>query len=344
MSFVIDSSEWNFNGLDAQSVTLKLEQLLERVSVANERGEDIYIGADLQSQPVCDDMDLWSYLFHDSMEILDRGIIDELSAFLNSANFYEDVPAIWPKGFTDEVVLDENGVQLNLDIAFAHFNVLSQKPFACITLNNTQSLKTISSLGTIEIQLINNEDSHKNFWRITALNILRDTAKNLEFLSPHSYPNLLFLDGVWDGVKNFEGGYARVNKALQKYLAGLDDFGCWMFTTPPPATHPSDTIRAQEGTLPTNELIERRFGGIGLEIAPEKPDVYKDKKCREAREVPFMLPDPAPSSGQQVKLYCEWHCKFEKHTNRVHIHPPTQGSNGKVIIAIYHKHLPLPNK
>jgi hypothetical protein len=41
-------------------------------------------------------------------------------------------------------------------------------------------------------------------------------------------------------------------------------------------------------------------------------------------------------------LYCEWHYKFEPHINRAHVHPPIPESGGKMIIAIFRDHLPLP--
>lgn len=67
-------------------------------------------------------------------------------------------------------------------------------------------------------------------------------------------------------------------------------------------------------------------------MAPENPDVYLDNRCRRAREIAI---------GERT-LYCEWHGKLELHQNRVHIHPPVIESNGKVIIAFFHEHLPLP--
>jgi hypothetical protein len=339
VAFVIDSSEWNFNNLDAQSVSQKLEQLLERLDVASERGESVYVGDDLQSRCVSSTMDLWVFLNDDSMKSIDRGILEELSAFFNYVNYYENDDSLWPTNFLDQTVLDKDNNKLGLDIAFIHFNILSGKPYGCISLSEEQNLETNSQFGRINIDMINDEKSHKNFWRTTALTLARDTAKNLEDLSPHMYPNLIFIEGVWNGINHFDGGYARVSQNLQKYLAGLDDFGAWIFTEPPPAVHPTDTVTKYTGSQPTNAIIVQRFSGIGLEMAPEKPDVFKNKRCREAREITF---NPNPKNGQTDKLFCEWHGKFEKHINRIHIHPPVNASNGKIIIAIYNNHLPLP--
>ncbi len=91
---------------------------------------------------------------------------------------------------------------------------------------------------------------------------------------------------------------------------------------------------APEGEAPkpvTNQLVERRFRGWGLEIAPENPDVWEDGRCRRARERVL----------EGRTLYCEWHYKFG-HRNRAHIHPPVPESQDKLVVAIFRDHLPLP--
>lgn len=339
MAFVIDSDEWDFNGLDAISVSSKLEQLLERVCVASERNETIYVGNDLQSKNVNGNMDLWTFLYDTSMADLDRGIIDELSAFLNLAEYYESDDSIWPTGFPTIEVTDSDDNVLGLDLAFAHLHIKSRSPCACLTLNNQSVLNSYSTLGMARINMVDDEDSHIGFWRKTALSIMRDTAKNLENLSPSMYPNLCFSTDVWKGINDFDGGYARTSRQLQKYLSTLDDYGSWIFTAPPPAEHPTDTVQSKSDESPSNDLIEKRFASVGLTMAPENSDVKKDTDCYNARLIDFKS---NTITDETLKLYCEWHGKLELHINRIHIHPPIAESNGRVIIAIYHRHLPLP--
>ena len=82
----------------------------------------------------------------------------------------------------------------------------------------------------------------------------------------------------------------------------------------------------------SNQIIGRRFKKWGFDIAPEKPNVREDGRCRRPRERVL----------EGRTLYCEWHYKFEGHVNRAHIHPPVSESGGKMIIAIFRDHLPLP--
>ena len=93
-----------------------------------------------------------------------------------------------------------------------------------------------------------------------------------------------------------------------------DDWGRWAFA-------------AAEG-----RAIAARFHEKGIVVAPENPDVGRDKRCREARE----------RTLRATTLYCEWHGKLEPDRNRVHVHGPVPASGGKMIVAIFDDHLPLP--
>jgi hypothetical protein len=53
--------------------------------------------------------------------------------------------------------------------------------------------------------------------------------------------------------------------------------------------------------LPSNQIIEHRFKGFNLDVAPEKPNVYAHGESRKARETKL---------GTRT-LYCEWHVKLE---------------------------------
>lgn len=338
MSFVINSCEWDFNGKDAVTVSRMLEQLLERIDVANQRSEQVYIGAELQSQNVSGGMDLWTFLYDSTMADIDGSILSELAAVLNSIECYEDEHVKWPPNFPTEQVVDLEGNDVGLDLTFAHCCNIARIPMACITLSKKSTLQTTSKNGESKISFVSDEESHKAFWRYTALSMVRDTPENIQALCHNMYPNLHFFDGVWRGISDFQGGYARASYKLKKYLECLDDYGIWVFTAPPPAVHPTDTARSETGSSPSNELIEKRFAGLGIDMAPEKPNVRNDSRCYQARLINFQ----STPKSKVSQLYCEWHGKLEPNTNRVHIHPPVLGISDKVIVAIYHKHLPLP--
>ena len=37
---------------------------------------------------------------------------------------------------------------------------------------------------------------------------------------------------------------------------------------------------------------------------------------------------------------CEWHSKLELHRNRIYFHIGDEGTDGRVLIGIFHRHLP----
>lgn len=332
MAFVIDSTEWDFTGLNVLDVSCKLEKILDRLSDATNRAELVYWGSSLQSQIVAENMDLWTFLHSDSMNLLNKDLLNELSAFLNTATFYEDHDACWPKGFAEIDVFHANGHKATLDVAFAHLKLMDNEPFAFLSFGATSNTVTRSERGNISILYIHNDTEQKSFWRSTALSMLRDTPENLEYLSSHAYPNLYFVENVWKGIKLFDGGYPAVHEELKKYLAVFDDYGKWIFEESPPALQPSDVTEKIVGQAPTNELLVNRFRAFKLDVSPEKPEVRKDNHCRIAREVTL--------NGKT--LYCEWHGKLELHKNRIHIHKPVPQSDDKLVIAVFCEHLPLP--
>lgn len=332
MAFVIDGSGWDFSGWDSDRISLALDRFLERADIARERGETIWLGDDLQSRHVLNTLDIWSLWSPESPFDLSREILQELSALLGSAPRYADENE-WPPGFEDDITISVAGGPAveNADVAWAHHWVRARRAVGCMALEVSKVADTSSSLGSVALHWITSEHSHRGFWR-SAIEVQGDTERSLIALAPHAFPDLHFHEGVWHGLGALAGGYSSLRQVIRGYLAVLDDEGEWVFTHPPPALLRRDSVAPQVGVQPSNQVVERRFQGLGLEIAPENPDVRADRRCREAREIRI---------GTRT-LYCEWHGKFEPHRNRVHIHPPVPESAGKVVVAIFHEHLPLP--
>ncbi|MFS8067214.1 MAG: hypothetical protein ACMG6S_12660 [Byssovorax sp.] len=221
---------------------------------------------------------------------------------------------------------------LSPSAALAHARVVKGQATACLPLPGTWSGSLEVTVGGVKarVHFVVNEASHRTFFR-DALQVERAAEGGLEALAPHAFPALFFLDGVWDGLRLFQGGYPRIRDTLHHLLAVLDDHGAWVFTDDTGRISPTEP-EPNEGAPRkpvTNQLIERRFTGLGLDIVPEKPDVRADGKSRRAREREL---------GDKT-LYCEWHFRFEAHINRVHLHEPVPESGEKMIIAIFRDHL-----
>lgn len=331
MAFVVDGAEWNFNGWTKQQVVGAIETLVARVWIARDRDEVVWIGDDLQTRPVLGARDLWSLLSPDAPITLPSELGHELAAWLGSAPRYLDAEP-WPDGILETLIqVGLLPAQQNSDQAWAHHNVRLGRSVACLSLKQSGPYNTVSQLGNAVVHWVADEATNRAFWR-AAIDDEGGSAETLERLAPHAFPSLYFHTDVWQGLRSFAGGYHAARAELQRYLTSLDDHGAWAFTFPPPALAPGEAAGLDGNALPPNQLVERRFRGLNLDMAPESPDVRADGNCRRAREI---------GVGDRI-LYCEWHAKLEPHRNRIHVHPPVPESNGKVVIAKFHQHLPLP--
>lgn len=331
MTFVVDGSEWRFDDFDSDQILSKVDCFLALVGAVRDRNETIMLGDDFQYRPMLGQLDLWSLKSPASPVQLPEEIWQELAAWLNSASRYADEPE-WPAGLehTNIAVGDEAPVD-NIDLAWVHHCVRAGAEIGLLGLARDGEFTTTSGLGQVAAWWVATETAHKGFWR-SILRRRAATAINLGELAPHAYPNLLFAHGAVDGVRHLAGGYLAISQTVQMYLAVLDDFGAWAFTFPPPGLAFGEPPGPNAEAQPSNQIIIRRFTGLGLDMTPENPNVREDPTSRRAREIQV----------EDSILYCEWHGKLEPHRNRVYVHPPVEASGGKVLIAVFDEHLPLP--
>jgi len=330
MATVIDSTNWRLSGWTAQQLTSALEDLLERLDRAFDIGETVWVGDDLQIQSVYDDLDLWSLRDPGSPIKIDDNIWQELAAALGQTRRYLDEDP-WPPGFDDFTISINGGApNSNPDVAWAHHSVRSGTAVACLGLTLKGVFPTTSASGTVSLHWTGDAKSCAHFWR-EAIDVERDSPATLERLAPYAYPGIYFVPGVWHGLGSLSGGYYANSVELRRYLAILSDDGAWAFTAPPPAQVRTEA-QGHGAEKPSSHLIVQRFARLALNVTPENPDVYRDRTCRTAREVDV--------HGET--LYFGWHGKLQLHQNRVHIHAPASGTQGKIIVGIIHEHLPLP--
>ena len=337
MAFVLDGREWCFDGWSSQAIESAIEEVLARLGQITARGERFWIGDDFQNRPMLGALSLWQLWAEDSSVTISRDVRNELTAYLIRAQRYADED--WPDRFDEMMPVSINGgpETTNLDILWIHLKAMSGAAIGCLGISRSGIYRVDSAVGTNSLYWIGNDALHVDFWR-RAIAIQGGGAETLQRLAPHAFPNLYFAEGVWRGCNDFGGGYISQEAALLRYLAALDDHGYWVYEAAPPAEDrpPCQTEHRIHASMakPSNQLIERRFRRLNLEIAPENPDVQADRQCREARQVIV----------KGCILYCEWHAKLEAHRNRVHIHQPVVESDYRTVIGILHNHLPLPGR
>jgi hypothetical protein len=327
----VDSAEWSFGDWPENTISDAIEHLIECVWTARDRDEVVWIGDDLQTQRVLGEHDLWSLFSPDAPIKLSPELRQELAAWLGPALHYLDEEE-WPPGMEETNIQVDNEMPAeNTDQAWAHHHVRSGRPVACLSIRRYGPHDTVSTLGSATVHWIVDESTRRTFWR-EAVEVEGGSAEALERLSAHAFPDLYFHTGVWQGLNKFAGGYLAVRCELQRYLAVLDQHGIWAFSFPPPALALGEPAGPDPGAIPSNQIIERRFHGLNLDVSPENSNVRADNDCRRAREI----------TVGTLTLYCQWHGKLERHRNRIYMHPPVTASKHKLVIAIFTDHLALP--
>jgi hypothetical protein len=144
--------------------------------------------------------------------------------------------------------------------------------------------------------------------------LIEGSVREQEFgdLAAHAFPNLYFVEGLWGGLRDLEGGFIATRLALIRHLSVLSDHGATAFAS---GKHLD---------------IQRAFLPHGIDIAPENSATMADRDCRAART--------RRVGGRDV--VCEWHTKIEGHRNRIHVHAPVPESGEKLIVGVIHRHLP----
>lgn len=329
MDFVLEESSWAWDGREPAAYVERIERLLDRLDVARERGEEFTASGGLLEQRLAGERRLADVLWSADNELeLSHDVRERITALMHQLRFWDE-DGVYP---ALDVVID--GVEVfSPSAAYAHAQAAAGEATACLPLPGRWRGPRTVVVGerSERVHFVCDETSHRGFFRD------RIAAKKVEAavepLASHAFPDTYFVDGVWRGLRDFEGGYTRVRESLLDFLARFDDHATWIYSDTTGRLTRGETAPSHGAAQAiTNLLLEGRFAALGLLVSPEARDVHETARPRRERE---------RTIGGRV-LYCEWHFKIEKHTNRVHFHGPVPESGDRPIIAIFHKHLCLP--
>ncbi len=166
---------------------------------------------------------------------------------------------------------------------------------------------------SVKLFFIMDDATHAGLFR-HAIIVERVNDKEFAELVPSAFPELEFVVGVLGGCRDLSRPFISRLNDIMKHLSALNDFGAAIFA------------------LGQNKRIVEGFKSHGIEISLENTETMRDGKCQRARSRTF----------RGETLIFEWHTKISPYLDRIHVHPPTVNSGGRVIVGIINKHLPLP--
>lgn len=310
---VLDDLPWDDSEKSDIEIEEALEQLCDLLRQANDRDEAVAAHNSLHEI---------SRIGNETLEDLiarlgSRDLRVELRRYLSRIRTVGDDDL---RCFEVEVVAYGNTAFLAPSVVLACQQVAAGYLTGCVTPACARRRGFVSIIlhsnplhAPLEVFFVSDSNSHVGLFRQA---IVQEHVNITGFaaLASFAFPDLVFVDGAIDGCRDLSRPFINRIHELVKHLSILNDFGADIFSLK----------RAYE--------IERGFAAHGVIISRETTETIADGHCRRARERIY----------QGKTLLFEWHTKIEPHIDRIHVHPPTEVSLGKVIVGIVSEHLPLP--
>lgn len=311
--FVVDESSWNIGSVQSLDIAVALEAFVERLSVAREREELVARCSILYEME-----DVQEILFNTPCRFnLDRDLRLRLMRELNRLMEWDAEEPAYP----DEITIGGGAYEMAPSVVWAHNHVEQRRAVACLplTIAGRHGRVDVEVAGrTAAVWFVTDGREHVSFFR-EAITVENADENAFALLAPSAFPNLCFVDGVWNGLRSFSKPFRDLRATLVDIFTQLSDRGAEIF----------DWNKDEQRAVAKNHDVEKNFRGYSL--APESPYHLEDNRVREARIRQF----------RGLNLLFSWHIKIEGHRDRIHIHPPIHESGGRVIIGILAEHLPL---
>lgn len=161
----------------------------------------------------------------------------------------------------------------------------------------------------VALPRISRSSHFSDFWRSICLEH-KLSPNEIAALTLRAFPDLDFVEGVWSGVKDFDGAFDDLRPNVVRILGGLND-------------HMITVLNESNDA----NLIQTRMKSLaGVECSRESNNTRNNAKAMKMRRREFLGAD----------VVFEWHAKIEPHRNRIHF----AAVDGRIVIGIFCNHLP----
>ena len=323
--FVLDESSWaGAAGAESAGVlTDAIEQLLERLDVARDRGEGVVKHAEYDQTDLGDGFQLYSLLYEQGCPLrLDHDLLQRLILALDRANDFDDSTLTAYDAAIDGTVRFAPG------LAWAHASCQGGRYVAAFPLPLGEGpvgrVAVTVADSDQEIFFVAEESQHVDFFRSVITLENADEAK-FERLARSAFPALEWADDIWGGLGAFSRPYIEIRRELVRCLGGLSDHGAACF----------DNFRAGDPRHLAGILSAR----VGAEISDENGATKRHAPSRKDRT----------RRHQGAAKVFWWHVKLRPNVDRIHFlyEPPPPGpvgpDNGCIVVGLFKDHCVLPN-
>jgi hypothetical protein len=311
MRFVLDDLPWSATASGGPSWVDAFEALAERLRTATQRCEGVTAYDAVYEASRLGVLTLSDILFVPEHAFLPADLARELRILVDRIPTFGDEAVE-----ATDVSIGAQGPHFSPSVAWAHRQAAGGRVVACITPSASGRRGPIDVAESTEsrpLHFVCDESSHVEFFRAVVVEENAD-RQAFEALVGSAYPGIDFADGALGGLNDLSVSFRARRDDIMRHFAVLSDHGREIFE------------------LSRNQAIENGFAKRGITISLENTETRNDTACRNART----------KSYRGASLFFEWHAKIELHIDRIHVHPGVPASDGRVIVGVLHKHLPLP--
>lgn len=323
--FVLDESSWaSATEAGADALTHAVDQLLERLDVARERGEGVAKHMDYYETELGHGVQLFSVLFEDDYPVkFDRDDVERLRLALDRVIEFDDSELV---EYDAEI---EGSVRFAPGVVWSHACCSQQCQIAVLPLplgKVPHGRVPVTVAGdTIDIAFVTEEAQHVEFFR-SVIELENADEMMFERVAPSAFPALEWADNVWQGLGDFSRPYIAIRRELIRGLGGLNDHGAICF---------HQFLGGDQSQLP-NVLSAK----IGCETS--------DENGRTKAYRPSQLDRTRRHLGTDKVFW--WHVKLRRPADRIYFlyeSPPTGShplEHGRIVVGLFKDHcILLPN-
>ncbi|MFW0772953.1 hypothetical protein ACLRGI_07265 [Paenarthrobacter nitroguajacolicus] len=287
--YFLDETSLCLGEISDDAISVIFSQLADVLLSARSEGSDVHCLETIWELMATDNRSLSDILF---LPGIDRDVRNRLSGMLQKCQNW---------AATDDVIGQKSEDQRHDQATSRAFQesatrMLSGTPSAVLsTILRAYSDATEAwephqdaSLG---IFVISNNQHFKLFWRQVP-SALRASITSVEQVARRAFPTLIFVDRVWNGVKDFDGDESTMRDTLIVHLSALDDHFLEIYTS----TNDPNRIAAEMGSR------------AGVDCSKESNKTRRNSKAMSTRV----------RSVNDENVTFEWHTKFDRYKNRVH--------------------------